>query len=94
MWKANRRRMPSNGKSSHCLWQGELKRCVIQQQLFRIISVLKIKGQLITCKIIYLLFVTICLVFAKDVPPPFFVDILKASFQTLRMAVTIKLLNI
>ena len=24
----DRRRTPSNGKSSHCLWQGELKRCV------------------------------------------------------------------
>ena len=42
----------------------------IQQQLFRVISVLKIKGQLITCKIIYLLFVTICLVFGKEVVPP------------------------
>jgi hypothetical protein len=28
MWKVNRRRMPSDGKSSHCLWQGELKRVV------------------------------------------------------------------
>ena len=28
MWKVNddRRRTPSDGKSSHCLWQGELKR--------------------------------------------------------------------
>jgi hypothetical protein len=25
IWKVNRRRMPSDGKSSHCLWQGELK---------------------------------------------------------------------
>ena len=25
MWKINRRRTPSDGKSSHCLWQGELK---------------------------------------------------------------------
>ena len=25
MWNVNRRRMPSDGKSSHCLWQGELK---------------------------------------------------------------------
>ena len=25
MWKVNRRRTPSDGKSSHCLWQGELK---------------------------------------------------------------------
>jgi hypothetical protein len=25
MWKANGRQMPSDGKSSHCLWQGELK---------------------------------------------------------------------
>ena len=25
MWKVNGRRMPSNGKSSRCLWQGELK---------------------------------------------------------------------
>ena len=26
MWKVNRRRMPSDDKSSHCLWQGELKK--------------------------------------------------------------------
>ena len=26
MWKVNGRRTPSNGKSSHCLWQGELKK--------------------------------------------------------------------
>jgi hypothetical protein len=26
MWKVNGRRMPSDGKSSHCLWQGELKK--------------------------------------------------------------------
>jgi hypothetical protein len=26
MWKVNGRRTPSDGKSSHCLWQGELKR--------------------------------------------------------------------
>ena len=45
------------------------------------IGVLKIKGQLITCKIIYLSFVTTCIVF-----PPL-LDILKASI--LRMAVTI-----
>ena len=25
MWKVNGRRMPSDGKSSHCLWQGKLK---------------------------------------------------------------------
>jgi hypothetical protein len=25
MWKDNGRRTPSDGKSSHCLWQGELK---------------------------------------------------------------------
>jgi hypothetical protein len=25
MWKVNRRRTPSDGKISHCLWQGELK---------------------------------------------------------------------
>jgi len=40
----------------------------IQQQLFRVIIVLKIKGLLIICKIIYLLFVTICIVFGKDSP--------------------------
>ena len=28
MWKVNRRRMPSDGQSSHCLWQDELKRVV------------------------------------------------------------------
>jgi hypothetical protein len=26
VWQVNRRRMPSDGKSSHCLWKGELKR--------------------------------------------------------------------
>jgi hypothetical protein len=26
MGKVDGRRMPSDGKSSHCLWQGELKR--------------------------------------------------------------------
>jgi hypothetical protein len=25
MWKVNGRHTPSDGKSSHCLWQGELK---------------------------------------------------------------------
>ena len=25
MWKVNGRRTPNDGKSSHCLWQGELK---------------------------------------------------------------------
>jgi hypothetical protein len=25
MWKVNGRRMPNDGKSSRCLWQGELK---------------------------------------------------------------------
>jgi len=25
MWKVNGRWMPSDGKNSHCLWQGELK---------------------------------------------------------------------
>jgi hypothetical protein len=25
MWKVNGRRTPSDGKTSHCLWQGELK---------------------------------------------------------------------
>ena len=56
----------------------------IQQQLFRVISVLKIKEQLITCKIIYLLFVTICLVFGKDVVPPFFKDILKSVISNFK----------
>ena len=46
-----------------------LKNVFRQQQLFRVISVLKIKGKLITCKIIYLLFATKCLVFGKDVFP-------------------------
>ena len=27
MWKVNGRRTSGNGKSSHCLWRGELKRC-------------------------------------------------------------------
>ena len=25
MWKVNGQQMPSDGKSSHCFWQGELK---------------------------------------------------------------------
>ena len=25
MWKVNGQRTPGDGKSSHCLWQGELK---------------------------------------------------------------------
>jgi hypothetical protein len=25
MWKVNGRQTPSDGESSHCLWQGELK---------------------------------------------------------------------
>jgi hypothetical protein len=29
MWKINRRRTPSDGKSLHCLWQGELKMSAI-----------------------------------------------------------------
>ena len=57
---------------------------VIQQQLFMVISVLKIKGQLMTCRIIYLLFVTICLVFGKDVFTLFFIDILKAFISNFK----------
>jgi hypothetical protein len=30
MWKVNGRRTPSDGKSSRCLWQGELKICSLQ----------------------------------------------------------------
>jgi hypothetical protein len=26
----DRRQTPSDGKSSHCLWQGELKNCIIK----------------------------------------------------------------
>jgi hypothetical protein len=60
----------------------------IQQQIFRVISVLKIKWWLITCKIIYLLFVTICIVFGKDCFP--FVRYFKSVISTtLRMTVTI-----
>jgi hypothetical protein len=42
MWKVNGRRTPSDGKSSHCLWQGELKniknkpKCGRQQSLVRL----------------------------------------------------------
>ena len=54
-----------------------------QQQLFMVISVLKIKGQLITCKIIYqqlyIVFVTKCIVFRTDFSH--LLDILKASLQ-------------
>jgi hypothetical protein len=28
MWKVNERRTPSDGKSSRCLWQGELKNSI------------------------------------------------------------------
>ena len=34
MWKVNGRRTPSDGKSSHCLWQGELKRVLFKNQSF------------------------------------------------------------
>ena len=33
MWKVNRRRTPSDGKSSRCLWQGELKKLVATKYL-------------------------------------------------------------
>ena len=55
------------------------KGVLTQQQLFMVISVLKIKGKLITCKIIYIVFVTKCIVFRKDFSP--LLDILKASYQ-------------
>jgi hypothetical protein len=35
MWKINEQQMPSDGKSSHCLWQGELKRTKGQTQVLR-----------------------------------------------------------
>ena len=59
-----------------------------QQQLFRVISVLKIKETLITCKKMYLLFATKCLVFGKDVFP-FVRDFKSVISTTLRKAVTI-----
>ena len=31
----DRQRTPSDGKGSRCLWQGELKKNVFQQQVFR-----------------------------------------------------------
>jgi hypothetical protein len=31
MWKVDRRRMPSDGKSSHCFWQSELKKNCLWQ---------------------------------------------------------------
>jgi hypothetical protein len=61
-----------------------------QQQLFMVISVLKIKGKLITCKIItfYIVFVAKCIVFEKDFL--LFVRYFKSVISTLlRMAVTI-----
>ena len=33
MWKVNRRRMSSDGKSSRCLWQGELKKVDDKQKI-------------------------------------------------------------
>jgi hypothetical protein len=65
-----------------------IKKGVFTQQLFMVISVLKMKGKLITCKIItfYIVFVTI--VFGKDLFP--FVRYFKSVISTiLRMAVTI-----
>ena len=43
MWKVNRRRKPSDGKSSHCLWQGELKSinphiCTVTLMLIQLIN--------------------------------------------------------
>jgi hypothetical protein len=51
MWKVNGRRMPSDGKSSHCHWQRELKSYMhfIKKKLFfcnLFISNLRIKGQI------------------------------------------------
>jgi hypothetical protein len=37
MWKVNGRRTPSHGKSSHCLWQGELKRVIYIHFIFTVI---------------------------------------------------------
>ena len=42
MWKVNGRHMPSDGKSSHCLWQGELK----------IVLTLRVKLPCCKCKIL------------------------------------------
>jgi hypothetical protein len=33
MWKVNRRQTPSDGKSSRCLWQAELKKMVSHYHL-------------------------------------------------------------
>ena len=41
------------------------KGMLTEQQLFRVITGLKIKGYLITCNIIYLLFVIICIVYGN-----------------------------
>jgi hypothetical protein len=35
MRKVNGQRMPSDGKSSHCLWQGELKSCEFEFRSWR-----------------------------------------------------------
>ena len=55
-----------------------------RQQLFMVISDLKIKGKLIACKIIYLLDITLYLspnaLFSGRIYSPL-LDILKASFQ-------------
>jgi hypothetical protein len=63
---------------------------LIDQQ-FKIGNVLKIKGLLITCQIIYLLFITICIVFWKGNHVGYFKSVIST---TLRLTVTIKLLNI
>ena len=34
MWKVNGRQTPSDGKSSHCLWQGELTNIYCMHMFF------------------------------------------------------------
>ena len=41
MWKVNGRRTPSNGKSSHCLWQGGLKRGGGSRNLYTFLAKVK-----------------------------------------------------
>ena len=35
MWKVNGRQTPSDGKSSHCLWQGELIKEIRWRKVYR-----------------------------------------------------------
>ena len=49
MWKVNGRQTPSDGKSSHCLWQDELKRQVFISKILRTASNIQFDNYSQTC---------------------------------------------